>query len=420
MKRIVAYFVLSVFILAHTGISALAQEAFYISQNVTDDVFAALPADTPAPSAPKNNSASEPSGATNTTNEEVFQGHAEVTDRLEEKNKELFTGEIDQLVPKDVIKMTVSQVLSTGYTEEGDEFFAEITNDVEGEKGVILPAGTIAHGTVKEIEGSKRLGRDGWIEVSFDYLITPDGREIPIQGQMSTKLNPVVGTSKVIAKSAGYTAAGGLVGGLLALNIFGLPAAVLSQGYTLAGGAAVGGAVGMGMALYKKGKDVLISQGDEIRVKITQGVDLPVFKKEALKQEEFVCEGLNIKITNIDIGEDPFGEMNTITVALVITNLTDKYFTGFDISMVNDLNASFYPSVFGDTTLMFSKIKPGDRLAGRISFSVDNVKRKHWLVIYDRMERKPVAKISIDNALRDLKDKKEAKKKNKKKSKKDV
>ena len=280
MKRIVAYFVLSVFILAHTGISALAQEAFYISQNVTDDVFAALPADTPAPSAEKNNSASEPSGATNTTNDELFQGHAEVTDRLEEKNKELFTGEIDQLVPKDVIKMTVSQVLSTGYTEEGDEFFAEITNDVEGEKGVILPAGTIAHGTVKEIEGSKRLGRDGWIEVSFDYLITPDGREIPIQGQMSTKLNPVVGTSKVIAKSAGYTAAGGLVGGLLALNIFGLPAAVLSQGYTLAGGAAVGGAVGMGMALYKKGKDVLISQGDEIRVKITQGVDLPVFKRK--------------------------------------------------------------------------------------------------------------------------------------------
>ena len=81
---------------------------------------------------------------------------------------------------------------------------------------------------------------------------------------MSTKLNPVVGTSKVLAKSAGYTAAGGLVGGLLALNIFGLPAAVLSQGYTLAGGAAVGGAVGMGMALYKKGKDVLISQGDVI------------------------------------------------------------------------------------------------------------------------------------------------------------
>lgn len=389
MKKIFTYIILSIFFLTNSGIyTAVKAEQLPVTNNPQ---------------------VQEPSS------DEVFKGRAEVTNKLEEKNKELFTGEIDQLEAKDVIKMTVSQVLSSGYTEEGDEFFAEISSEVEGEKGVILPAGTIAHGTVKEIQGSKRLGRDGWIEVNFDYLITPDGREIPIQGNMSTKLNPVVGTSKTIAKSAGYTAVGGVVGGFLALNMFGLPAAIVSQGYTLAGGAAVGGAVGMGIALYRKGKDVLISPGDEIRVKITKAVDLPVFKKEALKQEEFVCDGLNIKITNINFEEDPFGEMNTITVAIVITNLTDKYFTGFDISMVNDLNASFYPSVFGDTTLMFSKIKPGDRLSGRISFSVDNIKRKHWLVIYDRMERKQIAKISIDNAKRDLKDKKNAKKKKKKK-----
>lgn len=71
---------------------------------------------------------------------------------------------------------------------------------MEGDKGVILPAGTIAHGCVREIQSSKRLGRDGWIEVNFDYLITPDGREIPIQGKMSTKLNPVIGTTKTLQK----------------------------------------------------------------------------------------------------------------------------------------------------------------------------------------------------------------------------
>ena len=347
--------------------------------------------------------------------DDTFKGRAEITDKADRENKELFTGEVDQLEAKDVIKMTVSQVLSSGYTEEGDEFFAEISSEVEGDKGVILPAGTIAHGCVREIQSSKRLGRDGWIEVNFDYLITPDGREIPIQGKMSTKLNPVIGTTKNVAKGAGYTAAGGVVGGFLALNVFGLPAAIASQGYTLAGGAALGGAVGLGMALYRKGKDVLIWPGDEIRVKVVHGIELPVFKKEALKQEEFVCEGLGLKITNIDFEEDPFGELNTITIALVITNLTDKYFTGFDISLMNDLNASFYPSVFGDTSIMFSKIKPGDRTSGRISFSVDNIKRKHWLVIYDRAQRKQIAKVSIDNAYRDIQDKKKAKKKRKKK-----
>ncbi len=389
MKNFIAYILLIVIFFAQTGTYGIVKAAV--------------------------NPVSETVEKETSENNDVFKGRAEITDKQEKENKKLFTGEIDQLEPKDVIKMTVSQVLSSGYTEEGDEFFAEITSEVEGDKGVILPAGTIAHGSVREIEESKRLGRDGWIEVSFDYLITPDGREIPIQGKMSTKLNPVVGTTKVVAKSAGYTALGGVVGGVVALNMFGLPAAVASQGYTLAGGAAVGGAVGLGMALYKKGKDVLISPGDEIQVKITKGVELPVFRKEALMQEEFTCDGLNVKITNINFEKDPFGEMNTITIAIVITNLTDKYFTGFDISLQNDLNASFYPSVFGDTTILFSKIKPGDRVSGRISFSVDNIKRKHWLIFYDRAQRKSVAKLSIDNAYKEIQAKKKGKKKKAKK-----
>lgn len=396
MKKILSYLMLAAFLLVNsglTGLTTLSSCALAAADSVP------VQGNTPAQDT--------------TASDDIFKGRAEITDKREKENQKLFTGEIEQLEPKDVIKMTVSQVLSSGFTEEGDEFFAEISTDVEGEKGVILPSGTIAHGSVREIEASKRLGRDGWIEVNFDYLITPDGREIPIEGKMSTKLNPVVGTSKVVAKSAGYTAVGGVVGGVVALNMFGLPAAVASQGYTLAGGAAVGGAVGLGMALYKKGKDVLISPGDEIRVKITKGVELPVFKNEVLKQEEFTCEGLNVKITNIDFEKDPFGEPNTITVSLVITNLTDKYFTGFDISLQNDLNASFYPSVFGDTTILFSKIKPGDRVSGRISFSVDNIKRKHWLIFYDRAQRKGVAKLSIDNAYKEIQ-----KKKNKNKRKK--
>ena len=387
MKKIISYILVLVMTFLYTGIDIAAYSAVNPVQEAADNAV---------------------------NSDDIFKGRAEINDKLEKENKELFTGEIDQLDTKDVIKMTVSQVLTSGITEEGDEFFAEITSEVEGEKGVILPAGTIAHGSVKEIQESKRFGRDAWIEVNFDYLITPDGREIPIQGKMSTKMNPVVGTTKMIAKSAGYTAAGGVVGGFLALNMFGLPAAVASQGYTLAGGAALGGAVGLGMALYKKGKDVLISPGDEIRVKVTKELELPVFKDEALKQEEFTCDGLNVKITNINFEEDPFGELNTITIALVITNLTDKYFTGFDISLVNDLNASFYPSVFGDTSIMFSKIKPGDRTAGRISFSVDNIKRKHWLVFYDRLQRKQIAKLSIDNAYKEIQAKKKKTKKKKK------
>ncbi len=330
----------------------------------------------------------------------VFEGHAEKTDQLQKLQEELFTGQVETLERSDIIHMTVSQVLDSNINIEGDEFFAEVVNDVEGESGVIIPKGTLAHGRISQTEAAKRMGRPAQISLDFDYLITPDGREIPIEGRMSTKLNPVVQTSKIIAQDLGYTVAGGAVGGFLALNWLGLEAAIASQGYTLAGGAAIGGAIGLGAALMRKGSDVLIAPGDEIKVKVNTSVSLPVYRETALMQHELFYPGLDIMISDIRHEEDPFGEANTITLTIMITNLSDKTFSGLDLALVNDYNAIFRPSIFGDTKLMFRQIKPGDKVVGHISFAVDNINRKFWLTFYDRRTKKPLSKISLDNAYR--------------------
>ena len=330
----------------------------------------------------------------------VFEGHAEKTDQLQKLQEELFTGQVETLERSDIIHMTVSQVLDSNINIEGDEFFAEVVNDVEGESGVIIPKGTLAHGRISQTEAAKRMGRPAQISLDFDYLITPDGREIPIEGRMSTKLNPVVQTSKIIAQDLGYAVAGGAVGGFLALNWLGLEAAIASQGYTLAGGAAIGGAIGLGAALMRKGSDVLIAPGDEIKVKVNTSVSLPVYRETALMQHELFYPGLDIMISDIRHEEDPFGEANTITLTIMITNLSDKTFSGLDLALVNDYNAIFRPSIFGDTKLMFRQIKPGDKVVGHISFAVDNINRKFWLTFYDRRTKKPLSKISIDNAYR--------------------
>lgn len=344
---------------------------------------------------------------------DVLQGHAEKTDTLEKSiQQELFTGRVENLERKDIINMTVSQVLDSNINIEGDEFFAEVTDEVKGDKGVIIPKGTIAHGKITQTGDAKKLGRQAWLELDFDYLITPDGREIPIEGKMSTKLHPVAETSKIVAQDLGYTVAGGAIGGFLALNWLGLEAAIASQGYTLAGGAAVGGAIGLGMALMRKGSDVLIAPGDLIRVKINTTVPLPVYKEEALMQHEMFYPGLDITISDIKHEKDPFGEANTITLTVMISNMSDKTFSGFDVALVNDYNSVFRPSIFGDTKLMFRQIRPGDRFAGRVSFSVDNINRNFWLTFYDRRKGTALTKISIDNAYRKVSDK--TKKKNEK------
>ena len=329
---------------------------------------------------------------------ETFDASVEYTDIRNKTPDELFTGKIETLEKKDVINMTVSQVLDSSFTVEGDEFFAEVTSDVIGDKGIVLPKGTIAHGSVIQKGEAKRLGRNSWIEMDFDYLLTPDGREIPIEGHTSTKLNPVTETAKIAMQDLGYTAVGGAVGGLFALNLLGLEAAIASHGYTIAAGAAVGGAYGLGMALIRKGHDVLIAPGDEIKVKIKSNVELPVYREEALLQHELFYPGLEIKITNIKHEKDPFDVANTITLSLTIKNHSDKILSGLDMALVNDYNATFRPSIFGDTTLMFKRIKPGETIIGNVSFAVDNISKNFWLVFFDTRTRSTLTKISVDNA----------------------
>ena len=333
---------------------------------------------------------------------DTFEGHAQYDDNFERINDELFTDKTDTLDKKDVIIMTVSQVLDGSFSLEGDEFFAEITSDVVSDKGVILPKGTIAHGKIIQVAEAKRLGRNGYLDLSFDYLTTPDGREIPIEGKMSTKLHPVKEVGKIVATDIGYTAAGGVIGGIFALQALGPAAAIASHGYTLAGGAAIGGTVGLGMSLYRKGKNVLIAPGDEIRVKVLSNVDLPVYKEEALLQKELTYPGLDIRISNILYEKDPFGEVNTITLSLSVTNMSKKTISGMDLALMNDYNMIFNPSIFGDTKLLFSQLKPGDRFAGKISFSVNNVKGTYWLIVNDRTKNKPLVKLSLDNAYKNV------------------
>lgn len=330
--------------------------------------------------------------------DDVFQGHAEFDNEYTELDKEMYTGKTEKLEKRDVIEMTVSQVLDGSFSFEGDEFFAEVTSDVIGDKGVVVPKGTVAHGIIKDSGNAKRLGRDGYIDLTFDYLVTPDGREIPIEGKMSTKLHPIKAATKIVAQDLGYTAGGAVLGGIFAAQALSVEAAIASQGYTIAGGAALGAGVGLGMSLYRKGKDVLISPGDEIKVRILSSVDLPVYREDALKQKEEKYPGLDIRIANILYEKDPFGEVNTLTLSVSIANMSDKTFSGMDIALVNDYNTVFNPSIFGDTRLIFSQFKPGDRRAGKISFAVNNVKQSYWLIVNDRATNKPIMRISLDNA----------------------
>jgi hypothetical protein len=338
----------------------------------------------------------------------IFNGGVEINEK-EKLDPNIFTGETTTVKKGEKLKMSVSSILNTSYAEEYDEFFAQITNDIATEKGVIIPAGSYAHGSIEDMAKARKLGRDGFVSLNFDYIMTPDGRKIPVEASMTTKANPVAATAKHVAKDTGYMLGGGAMGGWLALNMLGLPAAVATHGATVAGGAGLGAVAGLGIALSQKGTETLITPLDEIKVKINSSLELPIMRPEAFTEEEITCDGLNIKIYGIKVEKDPFGQPNIVTVSLLIDNQTKKSFSVFDMALLSDTKDIYYPSPFTNTDFWFGRINAGDRTSTKLSFAVNNPKRKFWLVIYDTASRKPFIKISLDNAQRYINNKKKAK-----------
>ena len=97
-----------------------------------------------------------------------------------------------------------------------------------------------------------------------------------------------------------------------------------------------------------------------------------------------------------------FSSAGLLTLSISIANMSDKGFSGMDIALMNDYGTIYNPSIFGDTRLVFSQFKPGDRRAGKISFAVDNIKQSYWLIVNNRATNKPLMKISLDNAYKNV------------------
>lgn len=307
--------------------------------------------------------------------------------------------DIKAIPPGSTLDMVISTAVTTGVSVEGDEFFGKVSKDYTVDGKVVIPKGTIVHGVVEEMEGPKRAGRNGYISTKFDYMITPDGREISIEGKNTTRDSKAKAAAKVVGRASGFTAVGGIAGAVMVLKYGGLAAVAASNGYALAGGAAVGGAIGLTAAMLTKGKNAMIQPGAEIRVKLAEDLHLPTMNMPDASAENYVLEGLKVKVLGLRFDKDPFGEPTEINLTLDVTNHTENTFSTFEIGLEDEYGNLFYPSPFGDTGMWFSKITPNTHVTSNITFNVDNIKTPHKLVFFKQYSREPLAKIALTDAM---------------------
>ncbi|MGH9548357.1 MAG: hypothetical protein ACRD3W_03240, partial [Terriglobales bacterium] len=183
------------------------------------------------------------------------------------KPSPFLTGSIQCLPKGTTVDFTLQTVLNSEVSQKGQEVWMKVAHDVNGATGVGVPGGWYAHGLVTEAVGQKRGGRDGYVTVQFDKLVSPDGQdEVPFDTTISTKDHMMKTVAKLVAIDSGYVAEGALGGTIISAQLTGIPGAIATHGISLGVGAAVGGTIGLYGAAKRKGNIKSLFAGDTMRM----------------------------------------------------------------------------------------------------------------------------------------------------------
>ena len=138
------------------------------------------------------------------------------------------------------VRMRISRTVSSADAQVGENVDFETLDDVKAGSNVVIPAGSVAIGTITDAVSKKRMARGGRLSMNIDYVRLPSGGKLPLRGVQDVK-------------GGGHT--GAMTGGMVATAIVFWPAAPFF--------------------LFMHGKDVTIPKGHEVTVYTNTEYQLP-------------------------------------------------------------------------------------------------------------------------------------------------
>lgn len=181
--------------------------------------------------------------------------------------------------------------ISTKTSKNGDYFSAVLVDDEKTPTNVILPAGSMIRGSITKVTPSRRFSRGGIIYVDFDHIVTPNGKQLPLDMIISGKINMNFNGGLYLNKGYGealsqnwnktveITTNATEYGMDIGEDILGGAARILTVPVCAFGGAIGGGAYWIGDSvadMFRKGQDVEFNQDENLTVILTQPIDVPL------------------------------------------------------------------------------------------------------------------------------------------------
>ncbi len=305
----------------------------------------------------------------------------------------ILDGVVQTIPPGVDVNLTLNCFLNSELTQIGDELCARVSVDVKDGSKVMLPEGWYIRGLVTDSAGRKRHSRDGYIEVTFDKLISPDGDiELQFPAKFSTKDSTLKSVAKVAMIDTAMVTKGAIKGGLLGLKYGGIPAAVASYGIVPGSTAAAGAAWYGYKALRRQGEIRNFAPGEVIKLKTAGPISLPGFNVRALPSYQ-KAPPLRGAVINVNkcwfMPDERDKKAQLLKVDFTFVNETKRTYSFRDFIVTTNLGQLYYPEFASPSnyTQMKKTIPPNMQQRGIVTFNVDKGKGEYYLILIDDSRR---------------------------------
>lgn len=305
----------------------------------------------------------------------------------------ILDGVVQTIPPGVDVNLSLNCFLNSELSQVGDELFARVSIDVKDGSKVMLPEGWYIRGLVTDAAGKKRHSRDGYIEVTFDKLISPDGDiELQFPAKFSTKDNTLKSVAKVAMIDTAMVTKGALKGGWLGIKYGGIPAAIASYGIVPGSTAAAGAAWYGYKALRREGEIRGFSPGEVIKLKTVEPITLPGFNVRALPsyQKAPPLRGAVINVNKCWFAPDERDKKaQLLKVDFTFVNETKRTYSFRDFIVTTNLGQLYYPEFASPSNYAQLKktIAPNTQQQGIVTFNVDKGKSEYYLILIDDSRR---------------------------------
>lgn len=189
-----------------------------------------------------------------------------------------------------VFTLQFVQPVSTYSGGVGDGFTAILKNEQVAETSVVLPAGSVVRGSIGNLKTAKRFSRGAKLYLDFDHVVTPSGRQIPLE--MAVCRFDKIYFDGGLYKNLGYGEAvkanyDRAVDITKNATEYGLEVGDTHPGlqFLTTPFCAIGGFIGgvgyfLGDSIadmFRKGQEVQIKEGDIMEVTLINPIDVPVY-----------------------------------------------------------------------------------------------------------------------------------------------